>query len=146
MKVKPIAEFRIMPIPGRKLYFTVRVFATRKAMGEFRDPATQGGIGSRTQAFCRSYKRQYLKNKKWTTSPDIGFIHFYRNRLSSSTVAHECTHAALFWVRRITRKENLELGEGSGAFVSGIEEQICLAAGNLFRDCNIKLHEAGLWK
>jgi hypothetical protein len=146
-------EFKIYPRIGRRLHFLVQVFDTKWAMWAYCQANCMAPISRQTKAVCHSFCRiDFRKNKKARINPEMGNIHFYQRGLETDVVAHECTHAAIFWLRRIIRKDLLEIGRASrlagraSKFVDGPEELLCLATGNLLRQCNLNLHRLGIWK
>ena len=115
----------------------------------FDDGTGPAGVSRDTTAFCHTHKKQIKRNgKRWIMSPDIGYIHFYKRQCHPCYVVHECVHAALFYLRRIVRKEDIIFGpESKGKdLVCGIEEDLCAIVSELTRQCNIGLYATGIWK
>lgn len=143
-----VASFRIYPRIGKKLYFTVQVFRTRSSMHRYCRVNCVQYMGSRTTAVCHAFKRfkvDSMGNDR--ILPEIGKIHFYQSRINPSLVVHEVTHAAIFWMNRIERKDVLTIGSDSPNHIArGTEEDICRATGDMFFQINVRLWKLGIWK
>jgi hypothetical protein len=142
-----MATFRIYPRSGRKLYLTVRIFKTKRGMREYCIEHCSYPMKCGIKAVVHSYKKIGLRPlKNDVVYPEIGDIHLYVGGASPSIIVHELTHAALLWIRRIERKDSVTLSSGDDyGYVTGSEELICHAVGNMFCQVNVKLHKIGIW-
>ena len=142
-----IAQFKIYPTTTRSLYYVVRVFRTKKKMVEY-GRATGISISRRTTAQCSTYVRQHVcGNGKMTTLKEIGALSFYRRKVGMSIVTHECCHAAMFWLKKVMRRDTIIIDEKlNGKTVTGDEEKICEVVGHLSRQVAVALWDNGVWK
>jgi hypothetical protein len=90
-----------------------------------------GRGGKNVAAFVRANKQ----------GPDLGVIVF-PGRPGGSIVAHEATHAALYFVSWQTTGETY--GAKNRFFAS--DEKICLAVGNIVYEIARGLYRKGAWK
>lgn len=143
-----VASFKVFPRMGKRLYFTVYVFKTRRQMQKYCRRHCTHYMGSKTTAVCHAFKRirVYPDKRRDKVHPEIGSMHFYLKCSSPSIVVHECTHAAIFWRRRVERKEILSIGEESdNGYARGTEEAICLATGDMFYQVNRAFWKHKIW-
>lgn len=143
-----VASFKIRPTFKKRLYFTVYVFKTRKQMQKYCRKHCTHYMGSHATAVCHAFRRLRVQpGKRDKMHPEIGSMHFYVKYATPSIVAHECSHAAIFWRRRIERKELLVVGsESDNGYARGTEEAICLATGDLFYQINRAFWKYKIWK
>lgn len=143
-----VASFKVFPRMDKPLYLTVQVFKTRRLMHGYCRRYCTHYMGAKTTAVCHSFKRLEIRpGKRDRVHPEIGSMHFYLNRVDPSIVVHECSHAAIFWVRRVERKEIIKIGdESDNGYATGVEESICLATGDLFYQINKEFWKRGIWK
>jgi hypothetical protein len=141
-----LAQFKVRPDESSRLYYTVRVFALHQDMIAYRVAGIS--IPKKNKAFCRSFKHEKFERGKWRIKPEVGVLHFYKKFTAPSVVIHECVHAALFYLRRIVRKDVIEIGrENVGRIdVIGREEDLCNYVANLSRQCFLMLYDKGIWK
>lgn len=97
-------RFRLYP-EGRRLYFEVRIYATKRGMQRaIRQSDRWLGITSewaQAEAVCRSFKHQRFVRGRWRTGPPCGVLFLHRGRLGAGIVAHEIAHAAVQYARRV---------------------------------------------
>ncbi len=148
-----LAHFRIFPrlslprLVPRGLYFVVSVFKTKHAMLRFCREHCAHAWGTDMAAICHSFAIQRITKDSTQTLPCIGSIHMYKKRVTPQVIAHECTHAAMAWLRQVRKMDTLvfPIPENSSD-VSSQDELLCQAVGDLCMQCNRKLYETGVWK
>lgn len=111
-------HFRVYPEAGSKLYFQVRVFASRRGFQRYYR------LPPRTLAFASATRR--LDPNTDRLSPLLGWVGFYKTGVSHETVAHEMVHAALFYLYR-KKIKSLAWDENHNK----LEERICYIVGTL---------------
>lgn len=149
-------EFKIYPNRKKdQIYWNVQVFDTKEEMLAHCKANCARFMGKKTAAICHCFFRvRYDKDGKIIhVKKHQGDIHFYKGRIGISIVSHECIHAGIDYVLSKRRKpvsfparsiHNIK--DLKGYWVSDIEEEICLAAGNLTRQVVLKFYEKGVWK
>lgn len=95
MKSDLLATFRAQPEAGSRLYYTVRIFASRAAARRWK----RDYFPSDALAMCGRYVNG--QNQPDRSTPEIGHLLFLKRHLKASVFAHECVHAALGWMDRI---------------------------------------------
>jgi len=126
-----VAEFKIRPDKEGKWrrkggFFTVMVLSDRRAVRKFYGKRSDG-----LAAYVRANK----------SGPDLGVIVF-PSRPGGSLVAHEATHAALYFC---SWQATGETYGGKNRFFAS-DEQICLAVGNIVAEISIGLYKKGIWQ
>lgn len=139
-----IARFRIYPEKTSRLYYDVRVFtsvrATRAYLRHSPIPRTLGRSGL---AMCSTFTAMVVSPTGRRTLPKCGEIVFPVRALRAGVIAHECTHAALGWARRIGLQFTAETVTRRG-WVSPAEERFCYALGELNRQVAVQVWDRGL--
>jgi hypothetical protein len=152
-----IAEFRVFPRDERTgLYYGVQVFESKEKMIAYCKRHCCYSPPKSLVAVCHSFVcEEHPKRGKKRVSRHMGDIHFFGSP-QADVVAHECTHAGLFWIKRISRSQisnysrfklakEFFLEEKDGAPVDGYEELLCEAVGNLYAWTSLGLHLSGIW-
>lgn len=146
-----LARFRIYPEKGTsRLYFDVRVFASVVAIRRYLKhheliPRAMGRYGV---AMCSGWSEVYKTSGHLT--PRIGEILFCKRWFGAGVIAHECTHAAIFWAERI-RLNPLEpkaprRGTSRQRFAGPHEERFCYGLGDMVRQIAAQAWKRGLVK
>lgn len=111
-------HFRVYPETNSKLYFQVRIFATKRAFHTYyRLSRTTLAIASATRRLDPNTDR---------LSPIIGWVSFYKAGVDYDTVAHEMVHAALFYLYR-KKVKSLTWDHNHNK----LEERLCYIVGTL---------------
>ena len=128
-------EFKIRPDKRGKWrrkggYYTVVVVRDTRAVRKmYGAGAGKGGDG--VWAFVRANER----------GPDLGIIVF-PSKFGNGVLAHEATHAALYFVSWQMTGETY--GKKNRFFAS--DEKICQAVGNISTEITLGLFREGVWK
>lgn len=95
--VAPLYTFRVHPLDGEEFY-TVAVFRSKKDMLRYWRETLAGG-GEDFEAICLHHTilEPRTKGPRWANRPHCGSVLFYQSSVSAAVVAHEMTHAALFF-------------------------------------------------
>lgn len=140
---KPILSMRVYP-EGRSLYYLVNVWPTKKAMQEH-CRTVNGYVGRNYAALVNSFHVSMVgSNGRTRTGPIMGEINFNRKALGGEIVAHEMTHAALGWARRIKLNFDGILTQSGGACCAN-EERFCYALGSMARQFINRAYEIGIY-
>lgn len=130
--------------PSRKdKYFKFRCFITPSGR-RLRQMGKAAGImdSEKTGAFCQSWRKiTYKKKGKGIPCGDMGNIVLAADDLFSEYIAHECSHAAHAYCRRI-RKGNFRVAAGRN--VSQNEETFCYAQGYMTQQIHNWIFKQGL--
>jgi hypothetical protein len=126
--------FRVCPARRGRLFFDVRIYPDEQRMrralrrqdrwlGTRRD-------WSRSEAVCTSFETQIQLRGRWTRTPRLGVLFFHRRSLGAGLVAHEMTHAAVVWARRVG-VSGRRVWHQRGDWEGGANERFADAVGNL---------------
>ena len=85
-------------------YYLIRIFRTREAMVQFAKQhpvyADRASGSFFFRAICTAFTRIRVDKK---VHPNIGHMLFYTGGFGAGVVAHEMTHATVYWMQRHTR-------------------------------------------
>jgi hypothetical protein len=148
--VSEIATFRIYPEKRTsRLYFQVRVFSSVTAIRRYLkySDLNRRTLGRYGLAMCSTFDVLKGKRGRWRKQPIMGEILFPVRGLRAGVIAHECTHAALGWARRIgLNPVSAAVKQGRCLVADANEERFCYALGELNRQIAIQIWERGLSK
>lgn len=147
--VGQIAYFRVYPEPKRsRLHFKVRIFTSQRAMREYlRASELPRSLGRYGRAMCSTWDRVTV-GKTMRKHPEMGEMVFPVSHLGMEAIAHECTHAALGWAKRIALNpvvDGVPSRLGSRACAVD-EERFCYALGQMGRQISSQIWKRGLYK
>lgn len=113
--------FRVTPSRASRAFFTVKAFPTKAAMLAY--DKQRVAVDRRLATGDTFLAKTYLyRNTAKPTPFHIGEILLNREDIEFEYVAHEATHAALWWARSVAK---LRIGSYAA------EEEICGAVGRL---------------
>jgi hypothetical protein len=139
-------KIRVYPEDGA-LYATAYIWPTKRAMRAY--ARRTWGMRDRFGAYCQSFtKLKVLPTGRTRTSPQFAELHFARTQMGSETVAHEFTHAAWAWARRVgwtADMDALAVGQMLGRYETGSEERFCYALGAMVRQFVERAYKAGAY-
>ena len=122
-----LARFTIRPRRSR-LYYTVRVFTSKRAMQRYAHRHRSRGLGARFSGLASTWVKQRRVRGVWRATAHAGEMLLVRGHCGAEVVSHECTHLALAWARRV----RVRITEStSGVHVSASEERFCYVLGQL---------------
>lgn len=110
--MKDSLMFRVYPeLAKSKRYYLVRIFRTKELMYAFAKqsphyelPNSRGfKLRFDFEAICTAFDRLERKGGRWKRHHNIGHILFYTGGFGAGVVAHEITHATVYWAARHTR-------------------------------------------
>jgi len=145
--------FKIYPDKkNRKLYFMVTVWDSKKKMYEFYD-----SIEERFKECDSIDKNKYEHNfvgmsfpyrlyikKTMKMRQEIGQILLCKGNLSSEILSHECTHAALHYIR-VLKEEYKENNIYDNPLEIEYEEVLCYVQGDMTQQLVNKLYKEGYY-
>jgi hypothetical protein len=139
-RVTPLCQFRVFPSRRSRLYTTVKVFASLKAMYAYVKQTNwynKGPIPNDYDALCRSW----VYVKKGRMQPEMGDILLVQGLLQSKFVSHECMHATFEFMRRkkVQMPDRLRGTDDRYA-----EEIVCLAVGDMSSQVYMGLTKHGV--
>lgn len=146
--VDQIAGFKVYPREddGWDHFYYVRVFRGVRSMRLFINKGNnRRGASLECLGFCSSWHRLSritLERGRIKTDLKLGEIMLNRENLGARVVTHEMTHAALGYARAMGLSVN-KLGPNAGS-VSGDEEIVCYAVGDMTARAYRRLYEYGL--
>lgn len=145
---EPIFEFNIYPNSLKKdFYYKVYIWNAHKDFVKaLRAQGSQEASKGNPGAVCANYRKIKYVNGRLITSREIGALHFKRKKLWTEILVHECTHAALNYLR----VKGIDVSDASSknnvfTLDSG-EESLCYAAGQLVSQLINKLWKKSLVK
>lgn len=132
-------RFRLRPARQHRHYYTVYVFRGlplfQAYLSGMRRNEGRGMAWARTaQGMCRSETTLVRRNGRWRRSPKLGRILLVETRLGAGYVAHELTHAAIGWARRVGLRPHAIWQSRQAAFEGRANERFCRAVETLNRE------------
>lgn len=137
-----LAFYRVYPERGSRLHFRVRIFRSLRAMRRYlaADPFHRT-LGRHGKAMCSTWTRHRVRRgRRSRITDEMGEIVIPRAWLGAGVIAHEATHAALGWARRIGLQGVLDAAGRPGR-VSDPEERFCRALGEISRQIAVGLYD-----
>lgn len=118
-------------------YFTVHIFDSKKEMYEAEKKYPTFKPPLDFEAITHTIETYTFRTRKWNVRGDI---FFYKRALGSGIVAHEMTHAALYWFEKrvglINRKNEEELAWCLGSLVAQFWRKFYRLSGDRKRQGN----------
>jgi hypothetical protein len=117
-------RFRLTPrFDNSAKYYWVYIFKTKENMYE----SLKGVHHDDCEAICQNYERYFINpDGTETINDNIGRISFYEDFLGVGIVAHELTHAALYYFTHIMgNKLEDTKATRNGEFAGELEEDFC---------------------
>lgn len=148
-KKKPFYSFRLYL--GKQFYHVV-IFDTRDIMQKTFEIVNGYSTEPESLAVTQQWTVIRIKNKHEKVGMCIGRIWFSKEHLGGGLIAHEMTHAALFWAQANGRIKELihkpKYKKGAKAFLAHdtIDELIPFHVGELCRKFYNKMYELKIWK
>jgi hypothetical protein len=147
---KPAATFRIYPDPSRTLYLRVRVWKNKGDM-LYAGRVDAEAVGRTWNGMCCGLTcRRVYADGRVETKPIFADMFLHRRALSGRVLAHESTHAAMRFMKRIgfdalpsSRENNTPLTPREEQ--DDPEEVLAYAVGEIMRQLIDRLSRAGFY-
>ena len=124
--------FQLRPSLRRKEYYQVFIFDGRFPYRVFMRAQNKRwglspSVGLSSAGICRSFVAVYKKTPagRWKRTPLIGQIALRLDRVGAGYIAHELTHAAIGWVRRIKMAPQAIFGGSRRSKETRANERFC---------------------
>ena len=131
-------RFRLQPDPHKPHYYTVYLFRGLPLLraylrGMNRTQGRQATWSSAAEGLCRSETILRYRHGHWRQTPKLGIILLTESPLGAGYIAHELTHAAIGWARRVGLKPAAIWQSRRGSFEGRANERFCRAVEHLNR-------------
>lgn len=141
---KILKRFRVY-VEGGRLYFLVLVFNNRAAMQDAIRRVCKIKVDPRTEAQTTGWDVYSYAGKVKRLKPNMGIIFLHTNKLGSTTISHECLHAAARYIGRKHGRHMHNFNSINGR-ASENEEDLAYAIGNIMGNIVHRLNMYKLFK
>ena len=132
-------RFRLRPSRRHPHYYSVYVFRGLPLFrgylqGMNRASGRSVAWARSAEGICQTETTLIRRGGRWRRSPKLGIILLVETRLGVGYVAHELTHAAIGWARRVGLRSHAVWQSRRGSYEGRANERFCRVVENLNRE------------